>query len=150
MHSFLIDKAIKQNPLMYLRGLNDKQADYNDFLEAFSLYGQFFFVTPEQIVIRHGEIAFSALTQEEQLETLNSTADEDMVEDNFYLIQNGDYDVTITNFHTSKHIGQKDHQDLIRTLKNNDYFGEVALLTGSQRSTQVTSTNYGCLTALPG
>ena len=72
-------------------------------------------------------------------------------EDSFYLVQNGSYNVTITNFATSKVIGDSKHQDIpVRKLEKNDFFGEVALLFGGQRSAQVTSTNYGCLTSLPG
>ena len=71
-------------------------------------------------------------------------------EDSFYLIQNGSYNVTITNFATSKVIGDSKHQEFVRKLEKNDFFGEVALLFGGQRSAQVTSTNYGCLTSLPG
>ena len=43
-------------------------------------------MTPEQVVIRHGEVAFSALTYEEQLEILNDSAADEIIEDNFYLI----------------------------------------------------------------
>ena len=72
------------------------------------------------------------------------------MEDSFYLIQNGKFDVTITNFKANKTIGSSEHQEFVRRLEKNDYFGEVALLFGGQRSAQVTSINYGCLTSLPG
>ena len=52
-------------------------------------------------------------------------------EDSFYLVQNGSYNVTITNFATSKVIGDSKHQDIpVRKLEKNDFFGEVALLFG--------------------
>ena len=81
---------------------------------------------------------------------LNNLAADEMVEDNFYLIQNGEYKISTTNFHTSKQIGHIHHQEYIGTLNKNQFFGEVALLLGTQRSAQIESRNYGCLTALPG
>ena len=39
VHSFLIDKALKKNPLRYLQGLSDAGASYKDFLQAFSQFG---------------------------------------------------------------------------------------------------------------
>ena len=59
------------------------------------------------------------MTHEEQLEILNNSATEEMVEDNFYLIQNGEYKVSTTNFHTSKQIGHINHQENIDTLYKN-------------------------------
>ena len=61
-----------------------------------------------------------------------------MIEDNFYFIQSGKYKVTITNFDKSKHIGDKAYQEKLdhadgsgyKTLKKNDFFGEIALLLG--------------------
>ena len=60
-----------------------------------------------------------------------------MIEDNFYFIQSGKYKVSITNFEKSKHIGEKNYQDILdqsdgrdKTLKKNDFFGEIALLLG--------------------
>ena len=55
-----------------------------------------------------------------------------MIEDNFYFIQSGKYEVTITNFERSKHIGEKNYQIILgKTLKKNEFFGEIALLLGS-------------------
>ena len=74
-----------------------------------------------------------------------------MIEDNFYFIQSGKYKVKITDFEKSRHIGEKNHQiSLDKTLEKNEFFGEIALLLGTQRSAQIESVNYGCLTALPG
>ena len=66
------------------------------------------------------------------MEVLNNQDPDEMIEDNFYFIQSGKYEVTITNFERSKHIGEKNYQEpLGKTLKKNEFFGEIALLLGS-------------------